>query len=197
MPVPDMFRKSVGASATWVHAEYREYCLHDAFPKGLSYDTNKNIRFGTAATMLKFLDAVTLEIPDMQIPFLCIMDPEDKVVSVDGVKVLMEKCGENHRIFRDDVDESAYEVAASASAAQPVVNETSEDVAKEAPEKRICGILKENEYGTFVALPGAAHGCLENDLDAVFEATNNFFDVRLAKHGESDAGGGAIGRVDL
>lgn len=190
--VPEVFRKTVGPSANWLTPEFVEYSSQDGFPKGLSYDANKSIRFRTAATMLTLLDAVALEIPDMEMPYLCVMDPEDKMVSIKGVEVLMERCGENHRMYREDVLEAAYDVAVSASAPQPTVEEEAGRSTK--GKEKIHGIPTNNDYGRFVAIPGGAHGCLENKMDELFDATNVFLEERLAR----ERGGlEAVGRVDL
>ena len=159
--VPTVLRRPTDDSATWSNKDYLKYNLTDHYPHGLSW--GKNLRFGTATAMLQMMEVVKFEVPAFRGPFLCIMDPADQVVSIDGVKHLMREAGTEQSPFSEDVEviDDEYDQAASASSAPapaPAPANSSADKcnAEASPPSPHFGddIPTENAYGSFVSLPG-------------------------------------------
>ncbi len=170
--VPTVVRRPTDDSATWSNKDYLKYNSTDHYPHGLSW--GKNLRFGTATAMLRMMEVVQFELPAFQGPFLCIMDPADQVVSIDGVRRLMREAGREYSQYPGhmDVDEAEFDRAVTATAPSSTPHSSSDkESVDEVPTK--------NDHGTFISMPGGGHDCLANRFDETIAPILEFFETRL------------------
>lgn len=148
--VPDWIREN-DDTTTWKDANYLGYNDVDRYPQGLSW--GHNARFGVAGQVLDMFDSVTAEMSSYSVKYLILMDPEEKVVSFDGVKQLMNTCGSALQgdTWTDNMQE------------------------KEGSEE----YCEQNEYGRLELVPDGRHDVICNNTDLCIDSASAFFEETL------------------